>query len=138
LLKKFRNLKQTGTSSAKQRKQQASQAAHRWGKDRPGTKVRSGRNIMVELEGFVLVLSIVLEALGVASIVGCTACRRTRWVGTAEVALVGCVCALGSVTMLGAMLHLYCGLVSGLFVVGLGLAAILLTDRAVHEQPATR
>jgi hypothetical protein len=92
----------------------------------------------VELESFVLTLSIVLEALGVASLVGCTACRRTRWISLAEIALVGCVCALGSVTMLGALLRLYCGLVSGLFVVGLGLAVIVLTDRTVREVHSVR
>ena len=89
----------------------------------------------MELESFILMLSVLLEIAGAASILACTTCRKTRWASTSEITLIGCVCALGSVTIIGAMLRLFCGLVAGIVVVAMGVAAIYLTDHHTEENP---
>lgn len=89
----------------------------------------------VELESFILMLSVLLEIAGAGSILICTTCRRTRWAGSSEIALIGCVCALGSVTIISAMLRLFCGLISGIVVVAMGVVAIYLTDHHPEVNP---
>jgi len=91
--------------------------------------------LAVELESFILMLSVLLEIAGAGSIIVCTTFRRTRWAGSSEIALIGCVCALGSVTIISAMLRLFCGLISGIVVVAMGVAAIYLTDHHAEENP---
>ncbi len=89
----------------------------------------------MELESFVLMLSVLLEIAGAGSILACSTFRRTRWASMSEITLIGCVCALGSVTIIGAMLRLFCGLVSGMVVVAMGVAAIYLTDHHSEDNP---
>jgi hypothetical protein len=82
----------------------------------------------VELESFVLSISILLEILGTISVVASSCLQGSRWSGIVDVSLIGCLGALGSVTMIGAMLRLMCGLVAGIFVVAMGLAVAYLAD----------
>lgn len=82
----------------------------------------------MELESFVLSVSILLEILGTVSVIASMFLQGSRWSGLVDVSLIGCLGALGSVTMIGAMLRLLCGLVAGIFVVAMGLAVAYLAD----------
>lgn len=89
----------------------------------------------MELETFVFSLSVVLELIGAACI-ATAAFSRGRWYAVhAEIGLIGCICGLGSVTILGAVLRMACGLVSGGAVVLMALAVIHLADREMAENP---
>lgn len=88
----------------------------------------------MELETFVFSLSVVLELLGAACIATAAVSRR-RYAVHAEIGLIGCLCGLGSVTILGAVLRMACGLVSGAAVVAMALAVIHLADRELDENP---
>ena len=92
----------------------------------------------MELESFIFTLSIFLEILGGASIIACTSGKRCRNSGAAEIVLIGCVCGLGSVTIVGAMLHLFCGLIAGVAVVVMGVAVVFLAERSEDENPLAR
>lgn len=89
----------------------------------------------MELESFIFTVSVLLELVGAASVLVCSCTSRGRSSGAAEVVLIGCVCGLGSVTIISAMLHLFCGLISGGAVVLMGLAVIFLSERAHEENP---
>lgn len=89
----------------------------------------------MELESFIWTLSVLLELVGLLSVLAATLSRRSRWGGAAEVILIGCLCGLGSVTMISAMLRLMCGLIAGFSVVAMGLAVIFLSDRVENENP---
>lgn len=89
----------------------------------------------MELETFILTLSILLEVLGAISVAICLWGGRRHQAGSAHVMLIGCVCGLGSVTMIGAMLKLFCGLIAGVAVVVMGLAVVYLVDHHEEENP---
>lgn len=89
----------------------------------------------MELESFVFSLSILLELIAAASVAAGVLSRNTRWALNAEVVLIGCLCGLGSVTVLGAMLRMSAGLVSGIAFVLVGVAVLVLSDRGIEEEP---
>lgn len=87
----------------------------------------------MELEDFVLSISILLEVLGTLSVFALMMLQGSRWCSLVDVTLIGCLGGLGSVTLIGAMLRLFCGLVAGIFVVAMGLAVAYLTDWGPDE-----
>lgn len=89
----------------------------------------------VELESFVFGVSLLLEIIAAASVAAGVFLRSTRWAMNAEVVLIGCLCGLGSVTVIGAMLRMAAGLVSGIAFVLVGVAVIALSERGMEEEP---
>jgi hypothetical protein len=96
--------------------------------DPSSARHRFKEELKVELESFVLSISILLEVLGTVSVVASMMLQGSKWAGLVDVTLIGCLGGLGSVTMIGAMLRLFCGLVAGIFVVAMGLAVAYLAD----------
>lgn len=89
----------------------------------------------MEIESFVFMLSIVLELIGAACVLACASTRKRRRSTNAEIGMIGCLCGLGAVTIVGAVLHMACGLVSGLAVMAIGLAVIFLAEGHAEENP---
>ena len=89
----------------------------------------------MELETFVFGLSIALQAVGLASVIACSLTRCPRRAMNAEIVMIGCLCGLGSATILGAILHHPAGLMSGVALVFVGVALIFLIERHTDENP---